>query len=328
MQSFAFWYEADKKVENIFAKLNFNLWTECGWKKNPQYLDIGFLLNNWGNAKKLNFFVPFKVEVNNICDLGEFFKVPELASAIFNENLQPAPEENLKCFEIKNKDNDSSFLIYCLDENKDLHFESYNESDNELDVGTIISIDLSNKSLDKSKQLYFRFRIKDTNFENLVKNYSSDTHGLQSVFNTTYTVDFRFLNKRTLNKSLLEMINKHFIMPIDSIHFLLMTKTHVNLITTDCQGRKLEEKIWNAYINNNPSNDLIAYHFRTKFKTIEMKNNTEIVHWKNIYGACDYFIKYEIEKSIWPLYLLLTIGLGTIGSFLATLFTHYVFPKC
>ena len=62
-------------------------------------------------------------------------------------------------------------------------------------------------------------------------------------------------------------------------------------------------------------------------KTIEMKNNTEIVHWKNIYGACDYFIKYEIEKSIWPLYLLLTIGLGTIGSFLATLFTHYVFPK-
>lgn len=197
--------------------------------------------------------------------------------------------------------------------------------------GTIISIDLSNKNLDKTKEIYFRFRIKNVNFDNLIRKYSSDKHGLQSIFNTTYTVDFRFYNKRSLNKSLLEEMDKHYIMPIESVHFLIMTKTYVNLITSDCKGRKLEEKVWDAYVGvsqeKKKTKDLIAYHFKEKFKKNKDENGKNMSTC-NPLGSCEFFIKYEVEQSIWPIYLLLTIGLGAIGSFLATLFTHYVFPKC
>lgn len=102
MQSFAFWYEADNIIENISAKLNFNLWTECKFKNNPTFLDIGFLLTNWENIKKLNFFVPFNVCESNISDLGESLKTAELACAIFNEDLQPVTTEANKSFELKN----------------------------------------------------------------------------------------------------------------------------------------------------------------------------------------------------------------------------------
>ncbi len=334
MQSFAFWYEAENEIKNISAKLNFNLWTECGWKKNTQYLDVGFLLLGWQPTIKLNFFVPFDVDIANIYDLGEFFKTPELASAIFNENLQSAPEENKKDFLVRNKDTNSDFIIYCLDIKKDLEIIQYNESTNEKNndsVGTIIRIDLSDKNLDSSKPLYFRFRIKDVNLNNLVKKYSTDKHGLQSVFNTTYTVDFRFYNKRSLDKSLLEQINNHFIIPIDSIHFLVITKTHVNLVTSECQGRKLEENVWDEYVNSfktkNKTTDLIAYHFKEKFKKGQINGTTDNLLWDNKNGACEFFIKYEVEKSIWLIYLFLTIGLGALGSFLSTLFCHFVFPQ-
>ena len=335
MQSFAFWYEADNKIENVSAKLNFNLWTECKFKKNPSFLDIGYLLTNWKGIKKLNFFVPFTLSSSNITDLGEFLKTAELACAIFNEDLQPITTETTKSFELQNTETKIDYTIYCLDINNDLKLETYPKSNNNSatnDSGTIISIDLSNKDLDKTEQIYFRFRIKNVNFDNLIRKYSSDKHGLQSIFNTTYTVDFRFYNKRSLNKSLLEEMNKHYIMPIESVHFLIMTKTYVNLITNDCKGRKLEENVWDSYVgtsqDKNKSKDLIAYHFKEKFKNIKNDNGNTTVTWDNFLGSCDFFIKYEVEQSIWPIYLLLTIGLGAIGSFFATLFTHYVFPKC
>lgn len=333
MQSFAFWYEANSKIDNVSAKLNFNLWTECKFKKNPTFLDIGFLLTNWENIKKLNFFVPFFICKSNITDLGEFLKTAELACAIFNEDLQPITTEATKSFELKNTEAKIDYTIYCLDEDTDLTLTPYPDNNSDPnDSGTIISIDLSDKNLDKTKQIYFRFRIKNVNFDNLIRKYSSDKHGLQSIFNTTYTVDFRFYNKRSLNKSLLEEIDKHYIMPIESVHFLIMTKTYVNLITSDCKGRKLEEKVWNSYAEasqeKKKTKDLIAYHFKEKFKQSKDKNENTTITRDNPFGACEFFIKYEVEQSIWPIYLLITIGLGAFGSFLATLFTHYIFPKC
>ena len=330
MQSFAFWYEAEKTIDDISAKLNFNLWTECGWKKNQSFLDIGFLLSSWKDVKKLNFFVPFKVDEKNVENLGDCFKSPELASAIFNENLQPSPEGDKKEFLVTNKDTNDQFLIYCLDIDKDLHFMPFMDSasgtkkDNS--EGTVIILDLSQKDIDKTKNIYFRFRIKNVNFDNLLRKYSSDKHGLQSVFNTTYTVDFRFFNKRSMNKTLLEKINNQHVMPVESLHFLVITKTHVNLITSDCKGRKLEENIWDDYVKDsqtdNKTTDLIAYHFKEKFRSIKKESEKPVVSWDNKNGSCEFFIKYEVEKSIWPLYLALTIGFGIIGSFLSTIFTH------
>lgn len=317
MQSFAFWYESDTQLDNVSAKMNFNLWTECKWGK-KDYLDIGFLLTNWSGIKMLNFYVPFKINSQNIDDLGNFLKKPELACAIFNENLQPSPEESKKDFLIKNIETNEEFLAYGLDTKFDIKILPYNE-----DEGSIIKINLEDKKLDSTKKLYFRFRIKNADLSNLIKKYSSDKSGLQSVLNTTYTIDFRFFNKRSLNKTLLEKINQSYKMPIESIHFLVITKTYVNLITSNCQGRKLEESVWNEYINDTKKNtkELIAYHFKEKFRKKDNADNTE---WDNKYGAWDVFIKYTVEKSIWWLYILISLLLGSIGSFICTIFCKFV----
>lgn len=91
------------------------------------------------------------------------------------------------------------------------------------------------------------------------------------------------------------------------------------------QGRKIEENVWNEYLDSCKKNpkDLIAYHFKEKFKK---EDNKDGIDWKNKYGAYDIFIKYTIEKSIWWLYIIFTILLGSLGSFFCTLFCHFVFP--
>lgn len=323
MQSFALWYEKRKSDPacEVEAKLNFNLWTECGWKKNPTYLDIGILLSNFSNVKQLNLFVPFPATEKNVEDLGDSFKSAELSSAIFNENLAPSSECGGKQISIENKDNGKRFNVYIIDIQNDLCFSEFENPP----TGTIISINLEKKenSISIKEDIYFRFRIKGLKFDELVHKYSTDKNGLQSVFNTTYTIDFRYFNKRSLPKSILEKINKDTIITISSLHFLVITKTHVNLITNDCQGRKLEETIWDNYVGQ-PTSDLIAYHFKKKFN--ETKNVIQENSWKSKEGACEFFIKYCVEKSVLIKYIIFTILLGFIGSLFCTLFCHFVFP--
>ena len=188
------------------------------------------------------------------------------------------------------------------------------------DNGTILSINLfdekTNKSLfsnlEKEKDnIYFRFRIKNVDFKEILCSFEPTTKSFQNYFYTTYTIDFRFNNKRSLGDNLLQQINLYDRFVIESVHFLLITKTSVNLLTTEeCSPRKLEKDIWNDYIDNENTDNLIAYHYKKSFKN----KDTGEINYNN--EAVDFFIKYDVGKSIFWKYFWLTILIGSVGSIL------------
>lgn len=308
MQSFAFWYKGLDPKKKVEAKLNFNLWANCEFQEDgEQCLDIGILTKTTKNIKQLFFFVPFSVSLSNIEDLGCKFK-DSLPSALFNENLSVKSVNN-KLIPLENDlDPSKNFYTYTLKDEIKLN-EGFDE--NIYENGTILCIDLydekTKKSLfsaldDNSDTIYFRFRIKNVDFSEMLCSFEPRTKSFQNYFNSTYTIDFRFNNKRSLGENLLQKLSLYDRFEIKSVHFLLITKTSVNLLTTeDCSPRKLEKDVWNDYINNPSTDNLIAYHYK---KTFEKYNNESV----------DFFIKYNVEKAVFGKYFAVTVLIGALGS--------------
>lgn len=317
MQSFAFWYKSLDSTIKVEAKLNFNLWASCEFQAdNENYLDIGILTKNTKNIKQLFLFVPFSVKSSNINDLGCKLK-EKLPSALFNENLSVKSVQN-KLIPLENEKNPSkNFYAYTLKDEIKIN-DGFDKAI--YDNGTILSINLfdekTNKSLfsnlEKEKDnIYFRFRIKNVDFKEILSSFEPTTKNFQNYFYTTYTIDFRFNNKRSLGDNLLQQINLYDRFVIESVHFLLITKTSVNLLTTEeCSPRKLEKDIWNDYIDNENTDNLIAYHYKKSFKN----KDTGEINYNN--EAVDFFIKYDVGKSIFWKYFWLTILIGSAGSIL------------
>lgn len=320
MQSFAFWYKGLDSNTKVEAKLNFNLWANCEFQTdNEIYLDIGILTKNTTNIKQLFFFVPFAITSSNIEDLGCKLK-DKLPSALFNENLSAKSAQN-KLIPLENdKDSSRNFFAYTIKDEIKIN-EGFDKT--VYDNGTILSINLYDEKTQKSlfsylttgkDNIYFRFRIKGVDFKEILCSFEPKTKSFQNYFNSTYTIDFRFNNKRSMGDNLLQQISLYDKYEIESVHFLLITKTSVNLLTTEnCSPRKLEKDIWDDYIDSENTDNLIAYHYKKSFKDKEAN--------KIIYNndSVDFFIKYNVEKSVFWKYFWITILIGSVGSILGNI---------
>lgn len=321
MQSFAFWYkknDSSSSDDKVSAVLNFNLWSECGWKNNITYLDIGFKLseNSLQKIDELCFFVPFKTDIEKLLDLGEQLKERKLLSTVFNENYKIKDGGN-KDFIVEKAENDESvFRVYNLDIKHDLSVKSYE------DGSKIILPIKKNSTLCNSKDsFYFRFRIKIDNCPELIHKYETKSKALQSLFNTIYSIDFRYNNVRSLDDTLLEEINnsENGKINVKSVHFLLITNTFVNLLSSDYKSaRKLEKDVWKSYIEGNATDDLIAYHYK------ESAEKTQQNDGKDFIDSSEFFIKYSKEKSVITLYIIFTLIVGLTGS----LFANFINSIC
>ncbi len=321
MQSFAFWYkknDSSSSDDKVSAVLNFNLWSECGWKNNITYLDIGFRLseNVLQRIDELYFFIPFKFNAENLLDLGGLLKDRKLLSAVFNENYKIKDGGN-KDFIVEKAENDESvFRVYNLDIKHDLSVKSYE------DGSKIILPIKKNSTLCNSKDsFYFRFRIKIDNCPELIHKYETKSRALQSLFNTIYSIDFRYNNVRSLDDTLLEEINnkENGKISVKSVHFLLITNTFVNLLSSDYKSaRKLEKYVWKNYVEGNATDDLIAYHYKESAEKTQQNDVKEFI------DSAEFFIKYSKEKSVVVLYITFTLIVGLTGS----LFANFINSIC
>lgn len=325
MESFAFWYKektgSDK--QRVTAVMNFNLWCQCGWTGKP-YLDIGFKIQNLQCAETLYFFIPFVIEekekTNFIEDLGCKFTQTELVDAVFNESYATTIAANKKTIEVKtantglSKDEQEQFYIYQLDIEHDLKLEAFAD-------GSIISIEtdnITNSVPEDSAVYYLRFRIRNHPLEFLIHEYVAPSRVLQSLFNTTYMIDFRFHNVRSLHKTLIERFNKKDakVVAVNSLHFLLMTKAYidVDINNSGFKGiRKIEKGVWKNYVNSNDTEDLLAYHIAQK-----PKDKTSDKESERYLTSSELFAKFRVERSVITTYVFFTIFLGAVGSLFAS----------
>lgn len=328
--SFAFWYKQAKHT--VYAKraghiiqarlinsassnspkleaiMNFNLWCECGWNTEP-FLDIGFRLNNLNQAEELYFFVPFSINNKQknkyIEDLGCKFNKTELVDSLFNKGYYTTIAANTKNIGVicNDKKTNDEFNIYQLDIEHDIELNNFAN-------GTIIKIRTENiigtVSLNNSNVYYLRFRIKNIPLNFLIHKYEPPHGVLQGWFNTTYMIDFRYHNIRSLHKTLIEKFNEkgNKVVQVKELHFFLMTKSYVGVANDEYKSiRKIEQDVWDEYVDYNDTTDLVAYHYVSKPKDSFVKSS-------------EIFTKFSVGKTAMSVYVGVALLFGIIGSLL------------
>ena len=326
MGSMAFWVDlkSDSKENQPEAVMNFNLWTQCGKAKEPPFLDIGFIISNIFSADKFHFYVPFGKKTD-VFDLSNLINNTTAIGAIFNEKYSVIDLSETKClWPVRDETKEETeFVIY-----------KWPTSENESAVrireiggnqGVCIDIDpkkiesevdrLGNSKIAKKDKFYFRFRVMlpvPTVSDSLVRKYTPANTFLQSTFATTYIVDFRLNDIRSLPDTISSVViqrSTEFV-KITKLHFLLMTKAFVDVETgtNALTIRELELNTWDNYIEKKfDTKDVVAYHCAVKEPTRK---------W-------EFFAKLKVNNSsfkvaFWYLVVLgfITVGFNLLSSWL------------
>ena len=69
---------------------------------------------------KVFFFVPWRIEKNDISDLGNFLKSTEILCTVFNEDYTISQESQSKILNVYDSDGNPAINIYCLDIENDI----------------------------------------------------------------------------------------------------------------------------------------------------------------------------------------------------------------
>lgn len=299
MDSFAIAYipatEHSAESENTFKieKINLNLWTQCGWSDDRPILDMGFLITNLNYAEKIRISIPFEIKKSELSDLCEVMgNSTNLLGAVFNEPYTSTQlPGDTKFYEVSSYGSSArKFALYKISFEHDVTIscDEYGDS-------TVTFIDIDSSSIDKNNRFdkyYIRFRIDSNNLKNCIKEYKAPNQFFETLNNSTYMVDLRFNNTRSMDQDLVkELTNEYQLAPVESLHFLLMTKAYVDVDQTPfMSSRSLEDKVWDEYIptkdENKTTNNIIAYHHKTKSKS-ESKPNI---------GSWEFFTRMKSGK--------------------------------
>lgn len=280
MDSFALAYvpksvETTESEKAFSVKMNFNLWTQCGWTNNSTVLDIGMMLYNLPEIERLRIYIPFEVKQNELTDLcSKMAANADLLGAVFNEPFSAQRLPASKFSVVTNMTNEvTEFILYSIDFEHDASIEYYKYDG--VIIGTFIDIDSSTIiSGREDRDYYLRFRVNSEGVNTCIKEYKAPNRFFETLVNSTYMVELRFNNTRSMDSSLVQKLtnrDNYRLAPIESLHMLLMTKVYVDVDGKFNSSRALEDKIWDSYIPEQESTpeatkDIIAYHCKVKPK--------------------------------------------------------------
>lgn len=297
MNSFALWFDKGTQERDFEADIHFNLWNIHNRKAQPVSLDIGIKIYAPKGYSKVNFYIPWEVNKEDVVDLAEHLKETKMLCTVFNEDCEMTQEAQSKILHVTNTKRDLDLNIYCLDVKNDITVENKYE-------GSLISF-VRPKQLETSDTTeYFRFRINSKGFKNIIKLYSPDNIFFQSAISITEAVDFRFNDYRSLPSSLLEEMRDSVSYQIGKVHFLLLTESYVDLQYSSIAptARELENNIWKDYYPNMGKKNIVAYHWKFKGKKDD-----------KLIENCIMFVKTRVSKCNWKTILLYVLAAGLIS---------------
>lgn len=323
MDSFALAYIPTPKDKNydFSIKVNINLWTQCGWKNDEPVLDIGFFISKLSAAQTIRLYIPFVVDTSNLEDLCECLsKDASLLGAVFNEPYTSAdiPNQNKKARVFEGDDSEVKFILYKLDfsSQNDVQLKPYRNGETQ---GTFLDFDakdiLGGIKEGECQDYYLRFRIQSPELRKCVREYEAPNRYFETLVNSTYMVDMRFNNTRSMNRSLVQTLttqNNYALAPINGLHFLLMTKVDVDVSNDFNSSRVLEKKTWDEYVNlkgeGRTTEDIVAYHCSKKFDVKKVPDGEAVL--KDI-GSWEFFTRIKAGRcsicTILPYILLLIL---------------------
>ncbi|MBQ8847457.1 MAG: hypothetical protein IJ003_00765 [Candidatus Gastranaerophilales bacterium] len=324
MAGFAIWFEGNKNNKNCeyLCDVHFNLWTKS-IKRCDTFLDFGIKIPYISELQSICLYLPYVLKKSDIKDLTKIIVSDKrILDSVFNESYIAEEHELSKQYTIK-KDGEKQFTMFALDANEETDLNIQNKYD-----GTVISINLTNKSFIENECYYFRLRFNSKKLNKIVESKSDDLF-LNSIGTENNFIDFRLNNWRSLNNSSLkERIQNESIKQycIKKINFFLMTegKIDVNSLTKKSE-RKLENEIWEKYTEKKIDNVIIASQWQDKISENTKVKNIESF---NVYAK----FKYQLcTPSIIINYILIFAIINVLYSLLynylftnSNLVVHYV----
>jgi len=264
MNCLAIWYKhkPSKPKEELGVDLHLNLWEldrkNVGeGKSHKDFLDIGIMIENPSNVANINIFTPFKVNKDEIEDLGHYFKDDKLVAAVFNEQYDVTASTQNKTLKVKDNKDKVKFYIYMVDVKNDIRKQTRNYG------GSVFSIKVSTG--EDIKPIYYRIRINSKKLEELYSKYKPETHWLQSHYHKTELIDFRINERRNLDGSLKEAMQNSGEVYFKSVEYFVMRESRYDFVSSHAnmyRSRKLEEDLWESYVGGDcKCDDILAYHW-------------------------------------------------------------------
>lgn len=319
MKSIGVWYELYGE-ELPQLEFHINLWNLKGDNKSTSpFVDFGISISDFRKIKSLDILLPFKINDNEIVDLYEFVKTPDLARLIFNEiECEISSKDRYTIIESDNFDK-PKLLINVKNEGK---LESFicHEIHNGM---SSFSMDFEELSRDEKfsdyEDLYIRFRV---NSESIKQSIFCPVHKknwfLESGFVETQIVDIKINQERNLPHHICKSyrLNKYKFAIFKKVHLLVMSDSSDEVDSFGngmYQCRKLEEHDWDYYLGNNYDvTNILAYHWKEK--------STD---GKGI-SSFSKLIRISTASTNWKViitYMLVVIALGACGSGILELIT-------
>lgn len=313
MGSFALWYEEQKNnnisnINNEKCQVHINFWLDYLKKSSLKKLclkfnksnsdtpmiDFGIMLENINNINKVKLYVPFKINKDEVKDLGGILNNKNTLDAVFNENCKITNSGAAKKI-LVTKPNGDEFCLYELTDEINV-YEKYD--------GTMIELNVSTLKDSKHQRYYIRFRLQTKLLYSIVKKYTTRDKVFKSAISYNQALSFRFNDFRTLSPSLRQNMESQRYFNIDKIHFLLLTHTDTDIISQSyISERELENNIWDSYVGKELQENVAAYHW--KFPKQSDSNIADI----------NLFIKMKINKCNWFTIIIYILVLGLISVF-------------
>lgn len=118
------------------------------------------------------FYVPWTIHKGDLRDLGQHLKTTEILCTVFNEDYTVAQDAQSKVLHIEDAAKSPLFNIYCLDIENDVELQHRC-------TGTLFSISRPSQFEGSSTTEYYRFRIQNSCFNEMIKCYSPQNLFLQ-----------------------------------------------------------------------------------------------------------------------------------------------------
>lgn len=254
--SIALWVRSNGAPAEI--GLHVNLW-RLDVKRNGltvDALDLGIVVNNDVTLETISLFLPFKIEVSDVVDLGSFLHDPDVAIAIFNEAVTVA----------RGSSKEPDFLIEMkagplrcrkLDVAADLRIVPIQDAKFPAGAGsTMVFSERAFGAPKPGERRYVRFRV------NLSKagqaafftKYDPTDRRLLSGYDETEVVDFRFNERRNLPGAVVQELASGTDFHLREINYFVIRHITDDLTLSHGELKKcrtLESGVWTSYLAPN-----------------------------------------------------------------------------
>lgn len=322
-KTIAFWCEKSSDQVVTAAEFHVNLWHFSN-RKRSDFFEIGVLVDDPAVLSSIKVFVHFKIDYNQISDLGSKFSEPNLAQGIFNEPLSSATAENRRSVELSDAGGTYCGVhIFSTDSDrihsKELVLESV-DGGTLFEITTVALMALAKQSGTKVRPGYFRLRLHPNTAGSrpFVTYITPKDRALVSGFEAIEYIDCRLNEARTLPTAVAAAANaaQNGVAKTRRVVFLAVVPV-VSAITSSHaewhKSRLLENEIWEKYVPQGLDDGMVVYHWRKIFDEYDVKP----------LQGFSAFVKMQTRKAdtnIIALYVGLALLLGAIGSVIGSFF--------